>query len=347
MFQSQVLKCYELPYCTLQILTQNRFQLRIENFNHGCEPTLEISSDRAQLLPLAKIAKNHLNSISHSTNQQQVKPNRFSLHFTLDETPDCVQLSWEQLSDLVKILEAYQSDLEKNPRFLGKPQYYTFRVAALLVLIMGGILTAVQIKKHDALTSAAQSSNSSVTPTQGADRASSEPISNLPSPEPPQKPELKLSDPLDKLDQLFPPAAITTPPAQTTSDPPPPLKPIPTPEPIAPIPSVSSTLPNLPATPPNRAGSQTPQLEDIRTYFQSRWDPPADLKQDLEYHMIINRNGSLETIVPLGIAAKNYLSTVPFPQQDQPFVSPGSTAQKIRLVVRSNGQIKTFLIRDN
>jgi len=62
--------------------------------------------------------------------------------------------------------------------------------------------------------------------------------------------------------------------------------------------------------------------------------------------MIINANGSLDKIIPLGKVAQTHLSALPLPQAHQHFISasPTEAKQKIRLVLRPNGQINTFLI---
>jgi hypothetical protein len=88
-----------------------------------------------------------------------------------------------------------------------------------------------------------------------------------------------------------------------------------------------------------------PQVAEIRSYFQQKWQPPDGLTQTLEYRLLLNSNGSLQRIVPLGQASENYLDRTNMPLMGEPFVSPtrnGSTPQ-IRLVLRPDGKVQSFL----
>jgi len=38
-----------------------------------------------------------------------------------------------------------------------------------------------------------------------------------------------------------------------------------------------------------------------------RWEPPSSLKQNLEYSLVLDVDGSIERIEPLGQAARNYV----------------------------------------
>ncbi|MDR9402428.1 MAG: hypothetical protein RI580_03215, partial [Halothece sp. Uz-M2-17] len=173
-----------------------------------------------------------------------------------------------------------------------------------------------------------------------------------------QKPTLKLSDSLQKLDQLSPPSPITTPSPANGRDFPAPPPPKPIPDSISPPPTPQfqdldnrfSKQTNLRAKPePHTLFDETPQLAEVRTYFQSRWNPPENLNQDIEYQLIISPDGLLETVIPFGTTAQTYFTQLPFPALNQPFVSasPSQTSQKIRLVFRPSGQIKTFLVNEN
>ncbi len=102
----------------------------------------------------------------------------------------------------------------------------------------------------------------------------------------------------------------------------------------------------------DNANSQTtslldtiPQVAEARQYLQQRWQPPADLKQTLEYRLIVQPDGSLERAVPLGKIATLYLPQTGIPAPGQKFVSPLKQAdnQTLRLVLESSGNVRTFL----
>lgn len=89
----------------------------------------------------------------------------------------------------------------------------------------------------------------------------------------------------------------------------------------------------------------TPQVAEVRNYFQEKWQPPTDLQQTLQYRLVINKNGYLQTVIPLGYNAEFYLQQVNFPPSSQSFVSPFSQSetQIIRLVLQPDGNILTLL----
>jgi hypothetical protein len=360
MFRSQVIKCYELPYCTLEILAPDQFRLSIESLDQALEPTFELSSDHAQLLPLAKTLQQYWQSVTPPVTDQQEREPLYPVPFLVNDQSYLPKLSWGQLADLVKIFELYQTDLKKNPTAKRNCQKYIVSFTLLLSLgIIGGVITRVNINRQS-LPTAIQPSQS---PSKQATSASPSAAQKVLSVSPAQllaKKQLKLSKSLEALEQLSPPSSVTAPSAKLSRNLPKLTPPKPIPEP--PVTSPQQQLPvatfpeanhlrkpvNVTPTPqPETLFDQTPQLAEIRNYFQSRWEPPANLKQDLEYQMIINANGSLEKITPLGRVAQTHWSTLPLPQANQHFVSPSprQAKQKIRLVLRANGQINTFLIR--
>ncbi|MFM7426478.1 MAG: DUF4335 domain-containing protein [Elainella sp.] len=88
-----------------------------------------------------------------------------------------------------------------------------------------------------------------------------------------------------------------------------------------------------------------PQVAEIRSYFQQTWQPPSGLSETLEYRLLLNADGSLQRIVPLGQFSENYLDRTNMPLMGEPFVSPtsdGSTPQ-IRLVLKPDGKVQSFL----
>jgi hypothetical protein len=88
-----------------------------------------------------------------------------------------------------------------------------------------------------------------------------------------------------------------------------------------------------------------PQVAEAREYFQQRWQVPEGLNQTLEYRLILNEDGSIGRIIPLGRAASVYLDRTNMPLLGEPFVSPLSQAKKptIRVVLSPNGTVRTFL----
>jgi hypothetical protein len=88
-----------------------------------------------------------------------------------------------------------------------------------------------------------------------------------------------------------------------------------------------------------------PQVAEARHYFQERWTAPEGLNQRLEYRLLVNREGSLERIVPLGRAAQIYLDRTGMPLLGEPFVSPLQDTEMatVRLVLTPDSKVKTFL----
>ena len=90
-----------------------------------------------------------------------------------------------------------------------------------------------------------------------------------------------------------------------------------------------------------------PQVAEVRNYFQQKWQPPQELSQTLEYSLVLNANGSIQRIVPLGVAAETFIDRTNMPLMNEPFVSPianGGNPQ-IRLVLGQDGRVQTFLER--
>lgn len=359
MFRSQVIKCYELPYCSLEILAPNQFRLIIESLDQAYEPTFELSSDRAQLLPLANTLQQYWQSVAPPPTHQQEREPLYSVPFIVNDQSYAPKLSWSQLSDLVKILERYQTDLKKNPAAKRNHQKYIVSFTLLILFgMVGGLIARVKTDRQS-LQTALPPSQSSPGQTTPSSATASQTTSSLSPLKGVSKKQLKLSESLVQLEQLSPPSSITSPSLQLSRDLSNLTPPKSTPElavtsskqemPVSVFPSANQPRKPLNFTPAPQSETlfdQTPQVAEVRNYFQSRWEPPVNLKQDLEYQIILNANGSLEKIIPLGRVAETHLSTLPLPQANQHFVSasPTQANQKMRLVFRSNGQINTFLI---
>ena len=95
----------------------------------------------------------------------------------------------------------------------------------------------------------------------------------------------------------------------------------------------------------NRLEDVIPQVAEARNYFQGNWNPPQGVNKPLEYRLVLNRNGSLNRVVPLGQAANINIKSTNMPTPGEQFVSPfpeeGNTT--IRLVLFPDRRVQTFL----
>ncbi len=88
-----------------------------------------------------------------------------------------------------------------------------------------------------------------------------------------------------------------------------------------------------------------PQIGEARRYFEARWVPPDGLTQTLEYRLVLNQNGTIQRIIPLGEASKHNIDWTDIPLIGEPFVSPIERQgnPRIRLVLKPDGEVQTFL----
>ena len=86
------------------------------------------------------------------------------------------------------------------------------------------------------------------------------------------------------------------------------------------------------------------QTREVAAYFRKNWQPPENLKQSLEYRLFIAPNGSIQQIIPLGKAARMYLSKTKIPVNGESFISPISTDRTatIRLLLNPDGKVQAF-----
>jgi Domain of unknown function (DUF4335) len=87
------------------------------------------------------------------------------------------------------------------------------------------------------------------------------------------------------------------------------------------------------------------QVAEVRDYVASRWQPATPPPKTLEYRLTLNANGSLAQVEPLGASAQQYLSQLPLPASQAPFVSAIASGGQptVRLVVQPDGTVQTFL----
>ncbi|MDJ0572573.1 MAG: DUF4335 domain-containing protein [Pleurocapsa sp. MO_192.B19] len=94
----------------------------------------------------------------------------------------------------------------------------------------------------------------------------------------------------------------------------------------------------------NNSRLKPDQLQEVKIYFEEKWQPPAELKQSLEYRLFLNSDGSIKRVVPIGKASKLYLSKTNIPVQGETFISPLTESQKsiIRLLLNPDGRVQAF-----
>ena len=88
----------------------------------------------------------------------------------------------------------------------------------------------------------------------------------------------------------------------------------------------------------------TAQISEARTFLKKRWQPPNQLKQTLEYSLVVGVDGTIEQILPLGKAARDYIDRTGMPLIGERFVSPNKSGQpvRIRAVFAPDGKVQTF-----
>jgi hypothetical protein len=88
-----------------------------------------------------------------------------------------------------------------------------------------------------------------------------------------------------------------------------------------------------------------PQVVEARQYFQDHWQPPKGLKETLEYSLQLDSHGSIQQIFPMGTAAGEFVDRTNMPLVGEPFVSTVADGKrpKIRVLLRPNGKVQTFL----
>ena len=105
----------------------------------------------------------------------------------------------------------------------------------------------------------------------------------------------------------------------------------------------SQTQPSTAIAPPQAKSKPLPQATEVQQYVAQRWQAPPNLSQTLQYLLVLNVNGSLQRIQPVGVTATQYLNQIPLPNLNQPFVSPltGSSSATIRLILEPDGTVQT------
>ena len=148
--------------------------------------------------------------------------------------------------------------------------------------------------------------------------------------------------PLPSPDPQKAPAAATPDPVLTLGDTPT------TPQKSASAQTRSPSLPTIPNQPTGTAFDTIPQVAEARDYFKQRWEPPASLKQTLQYSLVLDVDGTIQRIEPLGEAARTYVDRTGMPLIGEQFVSGLSNGQtpRLRVVLAPDGKVQTFLEED-
>lgn len=106
------------------------------------------------------------------------------------------------------------------------------------------------------------------------------------------------------------------------------------------------STPSAPNQPQTTAFDSIPsQVTEARDYFKQHWTPPSGLNQTLEYSLLLDVDGTIQRIEPLGQAARNFVDRSSIPLIGERFVSPIKSGQpaKIRVVLSPDGKVQTFL----
>ncbi|GGA00309.1 DUF4335 domain-containing protein [Okeania sp. KiyG1] len=109
--------------------------------------------------------------------------------------------------------------------------------------------------------------------------------------------------------------------------------------------SVVEPSENASRKPKSTLFDRIPQVAEVREYFEKSWEPPSDLDRNLQYSLLLNGDGSVKKVTPIGLASVEFYGNTEMPLEDEVFVSniEGGKTAKIRLVLRPDGQVQTFL----
>ncbi len=109
-----------------------------------------------------------------------------------------------------------------------------------------------------------------------------------------------------------------------------------------------------PKNSPNTAATRTafvanPQVTEVSNYFNQRWEPPTNLRSSLEYSIVLDVDGSIQSIEPYGLPSRTYLDRTGMPLIGERFVSANQNGQspRIRLRFNPNGKVQAFMDLEN
>ena len=95
----------------------------------------------------------------------------------------------------------------------------------------------------------------------------------------------------------------------------------------------------------NNSSGQTKTATEVKQYFQKKWQPPENLSQSIEYRLVVNNDGSLQRVTPMGQAATTFLDRTGMPLMGEVIASslPENPSSTIRLILSPNGNVETFI----
>ena len=312
-------------------------------------------------------------NLPHLKSQGLTNHELFFGNLNHDSNRSNIILSTVQLFDLVTALEACESQIKALPE-LKQKQFNKIvplwgGIAAVVLAAVGVAAILLQSSPVGDVASSKRSRSSEVTPQFNDVIAPETPAASRRNPQP------KTNESISAAKRLPPPPAVSTPKPK-------PNIPDPADYSLSQVGRASglkqpaknkrkerpeSVIPVLPKTTPETdrielqtkldpelnsaelkseaaANGNTQSLErEIEAYFQNKWQPPADLKQSLEYRLYINAKGSIEKVVPLGKASEIYLDRTNIPVQEEAFISPLDRFQTVRLLLNPDGGVKTLI----
>ncbi|HEY9611230.1 hypothetical protein [Allocoleopsis sp.] len=121
------------------------------------------------------------------------------------------------------------------------------------------------------------------------------------------------------------------------------------PSPVTVPPSLSS-VPDQKGASTETAGKKTSTnknavIAEVRNYFKKGWKPPSNLKEPLQYSVVLNADGTIQQILPLSNAAGEYINNTNLPLPGNSLASPAEEGSKtgVLLEFRPDGKVKASL----
>lgn len=91
--------------------------------------------------------------------------------------------------------------------------------------------------------------------------------------------------------------------------------------------------------------NQNAVMAEVRNYFKKGWKPPAELKESLQYSLVLNADGTIQQILPLNNAAGQYIDRTNIPLPGSQLVTPAEEGGKmgVHLQFSPDGKVKASL----
>jgi hypothetical protein len=88
----------------------------------------------------------------------------------------------------------------------------------------------------------------------------------------------------------------------------------------------------------------TAQVDQVRAYFQSTWQPIPNVSDPLQYRLVVGLDGTLQFIEPLGASAGTLIDRTGMPLLGESFVSPPADGkqQTIQLILYPDGGVDAY-----